>query len=413
MMMKKLNILHISCFQRGGAGIAAMRLHNGLLEQGVESHFLFLKKGIKTQNTHKFKREYYFLDLLLRILKKLGFPLTLEHSNDYKLKNYRKKFEIFSFANTSFTYLHNHPLVKECDVIHLHWVANFIDYTSFFYSIDKPIVWTLHDMNPFQGGFHYELDAKKFSNVLNGLDRVQFTIKKQALGLLPNTAITIITPSLWLKEKSEQSEILGRFKHKHISYGIDTKIYKINDCNNHKIKSIENTSKLIVLFVAENLNNPRKGFDMIMDLIKDESIHRYCQFVAAGEYKKSQKMSGVIYLGKVKNELEMSLLYCKANIFLLPSLEDNLPNTMIESLCCGTPIVGFKIGGLKEIIRNGDNGFLSAEISSSGLKNVLLDCINNINNLNRNDISKNAHAKFSYEMQSKAYLQVYTSLTAS
>ena len=103
----------------------------------------------------------------------------------------------------------------------------------------------------------------------------------------------------------------------------------------------------------------------------------------------------------------MSELYNEADIFLLPSREDNLPNSMVESLCCGTPLVGFAVGGLNETITNGKNGYLSEELSAQGLASALLTCIANINAFNNEEIASEAHLKFSSDVQVKSFANVY------
>lgn len=409
--MKNIKVLHISTFQNGGAGIAAMRLHKSLIAQGVESKFLFLEKGIETEFIQQFKKKNYLFELLLRVMKKLGLPPNLEQRNDYKIRKYKRQFEMFSFAITPYTRLPEHPFIQECDIVNLHWVANFIDYQTFFQKINKPIVWTLHDMNPFQGGFHYELDAFNYAKYLNELDNEQHHIKKKALAKQLNHAITVVTPSNWLKEQSQNSEILGRFKHKHIPNGINTNIFKVKEITENPLGLLY-YDKITILFVAESIQNFRKGFNMILELLNDVTISSKCQFVAVGDVKKSHQAPSIKYIGKVRDEVKMSQIYNAADIFLLPSREDNLPNTMIESLCCGTPVVGFKIGGLTETINNGFNGYLSDQVNLEGLKLALNRCIANIEKFNKIEISLDAQAKFSSKIQSGSYLQLYKNVTS-
>ena len=399
--MNKVKILHINTYQGGGSGIAAMRLHKALLKHGYDSKFLFLDKGTITETTFQYIKKPYLWTLILRILKKLGLPLNTEQRNDYSIRNYKYKVEMFSFANTAYTHLHEHPLLKESDIIHLHWISDFIDFRSFFGNINKPVVWTLHDMNPFLGGFHYKEDEARYSKDLKALDEKQKAIKKSAIQHVNPDKLTIVTPSYWLCNLSRQSAALGRFPHYHIPNGLDTDIFKVTTG-----KRKENR-KVNVLFVAESLHNYRKGFDLALDVLKDKDIIDACSFMAVGYVKKSSRIPHITYFGIVDTEQRMSELYNEADIFLLPSREDNLPNSMVESLCCGTPVVGFAIGGLKETITNGRNGYLSEELSSAGLKKALLTCLANLNKLNRELIAEEAHAKFSGDVQVKAFAELY------
>ncbi len=401
--MATQKILHITNFQTGGAGIAASRLHHALLRHGYESKFLFLNVGKPSSTFFKYHNKIYLWELFLRILKKLGLPPNLEQRNDYSIRKYKRKIEMFSFANTSYVHLHKHHLVKEADVIHLHWISDFIDFKSFFSNIKKPLVWTLHDMNAFQGGFHYEDDKKQWGKPLENIENKQLTIKKDALKHIPSHQLTIVTPSKWMLGKSKQSQLLGRFPHKHIPNSVDTDIFKfIPD----KKQPLENR-KINVLFVAESLHNHRKGFDFVLEILQKPELVNKCHFTAVGDVKTSARIPQISYTGVIKDEKIISELYNEADIFLLPSREDNLPNSMVESLCCGVPMVGFAIGGLTETITNGKNGYLSKEVSSHGLANALQLCIENISSLNNQEIATEAHTKFSSEVQVKSLMNLY------
>lgn len=399
--MATIKILHISTFQRGGAGMAAMRLHKGLLEHGIQSRFLFLEKGETSANEIQYKKRAYLWQLMLRIFRKFGMPLNLEQKNEFSIRKHKRKVEMFSFARTAHLQLHEHPLVKECDIIHLHWVANFIDFSTFFQNLNKPVVWTLHDMNPFQGGFHYKGDQERWNTQFHPHNDRQFSIKKNALLCVSSDMLTVVTPSKWLLRLSEASELLSRFAHYCIPNGIDTKIFA------PKERTEQAAGKTKVLFVAENVYNHRKGLDMVLEILQDKSFADTYHFTAVGEAKQKAKISFINYTGVVNSEQRMSELYSETDIFLLPSREDNLPNVMLESLCCGTPVVGFALGGMLETIVNGENGYLSSEISAAGLKTALQTCTQHLSKFNRKAIAENAGQKFSAEAQAEAFGKLY------
>ena len=342
----KMRIVHLSTFKSGGAANAALRLHQQLLKEGHESNFLFLEKGKETEKVFKYSSKIYIIELFYRTLKKLGLPPNLEQTNDYKIRKYKHKFELFSFAHTPHTKLGQHRLLQECDVVHLHFVANFIDYASFFRSVKNPIVWTIHDMYPFQGGFHYKNDELEYAEKLNGLDEEQYAIKKEALFALSKKALAVVAPSNWLLQESQHSELLGGFPHHHIPNGINTHVFKPRDRKQCTVKLNLPVDKPIILFVGESLRSYRKGFDRILELVKDTSLTEKYSFVAVGNVKSEDRVDAISYMGSVHNEEKMSFFYNAASVFVLPSREDNLPNTMIESLCCGTPVVAFTTGGI-------------------------------------------------------------------
>jgi glycosyltransferase involved in cell wall biosynthesis len=306
--------------------------------------------------------------------------------------------------------LNQHLLVKDCDIVHLHWVANFIDYSSFFETVKKPIVWTLHDMNPFQGGFHYKNDQEAFRRNVSELDLEQFDIKKRSLQNFPSQLLRIVGPSRWITSSSQQSEILGRFKHFNIPNPINTDIFKPS---RSRRSSEKNSERINVLFVAESLHNKRKGFDLLTGSMISEQLHQKFHFIAVGDTGTGDRLKNIEYTGSIRSENEMAGLYNRADIFVLPSREDNLPNSMVESLCCGTPVVGFKIGGLRECIKNGENGILSEEVSAEGLKKALLYCAEKLNSFDRNKISKNAHALFNRSENTGKYIKIYQEMQSS
>ncbi|WP_439558314.1 glycosyltransferase [Dyadobacter sp.] len=404
-----MKILHITCFDNGGAGTAAIRLHKGLLNMGIDSKVLVLEKRTSTPEVYALKKTNKYLVLFQRILKNLGFPLTLEHYNDNRSRKFKGDFDYFSFAKTSFTDLADHPLVKECDVINLHWVANFLDYSSFFKKVNKPVIWTQHDMNAFQGGFHYKDDDIRNKEILFKENDEQYQCKLNALNQFPSESLTVVSPSKWMMQEASESEILGKFPGVLIPNGIDTLIFnnKNGAESDLKTKLGLDPNKITVLFVSESVANPRKGFDLIANLMADWMLTDICEFVAVGSIKSGQKLPGVKYLGSIHSEMLLSEIYSAADIFLLPSREDNLPNVMLESLACGTPVVAFSVGGMKDHIFNGFNGYLSGELSGAGLHNAFIKCVNDIASFDHEAISLDARRKFNLERQAKSYMTLY------
>lgn len=117
----------------------------------------------------------------------------------------------------------------------------------------------------------------------------------------------------------------------------------------------------------------------------------------------------IIQLGNILDERVMALAYNAADVFILPSKEDNMPNVILESLCCGTPVIGFKIGGMPDMIIDGVNGVLCHPIMANELKNSIQEVLNNLQNFDKESISENAAAKYSPEIQAKAFINLYKS----
>lgn len=235
-----MKVLHINTIDYGGAAIAALRLHKSMLELGIDSTFLSLKKTTsditnhiivpeflnKTANNQKISIKNYLkikLDLRLRRHNK-------ELSKKRILRNLASSInrEIISFPQTEFNLLHLMPEINQADIIHLHWVADFIDYTSFFKNISKPIIWTLHDENPFRGIFHYASDEDtNTENKLREADIRAYSLKIEAVKR--SSKLHIITPSSWLASLASSRDIFDGFKVSVVNNGLDTTIFKVHN----------------------------------------------------------------------------------------------------------------------------------------------------------------------------------------
>jgi len=169
--LQTLKIIHISTYATGGAGIAAYRIHEALLENGFASRFLCMDNSMHStlKECYRFPRPTY--SLYQRLINKanrvfnryyfLGKLIPSKYFNR-RLSSIRSRL-ICDVASLPFSTINilEHPLVKNADIIHLHWVAGMLDYPSFFEENIKPVVWTFHDLNPALGLFHYMEDEKK------------------------------------------------------------------------------------------------------------------------------------------------------------------------------------------------------------------------------------------------------------
>ena len=400
-----IKVVHISTQESGGAGIAASRLHIGLQKNHVPSSFLTLKKTtVKDENVVNFKNHS---PSFIQKVSNIFFNIQEKKRNQKKLLHLTGQHEGFSFATSDYR-LHEHPLIKHADIIHLHWVSGFMDYPSFFKNIKKPIVWTLHDMNPFQGGFHYKEDEIRNKKVYGKLDNHIKELKKKAYR--NSSLYSIVSPSIWLLEASKKSDLLGRFSHIHIANGVDSEVFKLLDKNDAREQLGLPLDRKILLFVSESLENKRKQFDVLSEAFSKMKRTDFI-LVAVGMIP-SNKNSVIHYIGTVNDENKMVKLFNAADAFILPSYEDNLPNVMLESLMCGTPVIATPVGGMKEVIEHGVNGYLASENNAVALKNVLDYFLNSQDAFDRKEIRKQAIDKFDLNQQANAYKNLYTSIVS-
>jgi glycosyltransferase involved in cell wall biosynthesis len=408
-----LKIVHVTYSAKGGAGIAARRLHNSLQKKGVLSAFISINLTINFDNVivdddfFKYKKPSLLLKIGRKIYNIFNFTerALLEKKISSQAKN--NNFEKLSLPFSNFK-LHNHPLVEEADIINLHWVSGILDYPSFFKKCKKPIVWTLHDMNPCLGLFHYENDMKIASKELIRINTEALKIYKKSLDNIKKAVI--VTPSQWLSKESLDYNLLNRFKHYCISNTIDTDNFKILNKEELRIKYNIDKKKFVVLFVSESIDNYRKGFDILLEALKKiKDIDLTVLAIGNGEVNIKQKNIEIIKLGKITDQNKIIEIYNLANVFLLPSREDNLPNVILEAYSCGLPILGFNIGGVKEHILNNFTGINVGRINSKELSKAVVKMYNQISNYNSENINNYAIENFSFPNQSGKYVELYKS----
>lgn len=419
-----MKILHINTFDQGGAANSCIRLHIGLIELGINSKLLIKEKKVSCSYSYGFFSSSW-KSRLIELFRKIGYrfgllnhPLLGRIEQERKII-YQKVFPLFEYFSTPFSDfdLTNTKLFKEADIIHLHWVAGFLDYPSFFRKCKKPVVWTLHDMASFTGGYHYfgndlsfeksKIEVSHFSEMQRQLLEEYFNVKKYSLEKFER--LSIVAPSQWLLNLSSKSELFSRFRHIHIPYGLSEQIFCYQDTIEAKTKVNLPSDKLILLFVADSIKNPRKGMKILIEALKQiDGVT--VQLCCVGKTQESHEQDGLIFFGNIQDPNQLATIYAATDLFVIPALEDNFPNTVLEALMCGTPVLGFSIGGIPEMVIPGENGFLASEVSVEGLSKALQFSIKNLNQLNREKISNEAKNKYSSEIQAKKYFQLYLSL---
>jgi glycosyltransferase involved in cell wall biosynthesis len=420
-----MKILHISTSINGGAALSAYRLHKALMTVGVDSSFMskdclnddFNKTFLFNRiiNINKFQTpeltlKNYILEKTFKKFSKEKNKLNKDYNKKISLINpyVSGDFEIFSSPFTLYDLLES-PLYKSSDIIHLHWISGYLDYESFFKQNKKPIVWTLHDLNPILGGYHYELDLNRNSNNTS-IDKMFYLHKSKILSSVLN--LTVIAPSNWLKNKVELSKVFSKdTKILQCFYHIDKNIYRILDKNScRNILNIPN-DKIVFMFVAENVNNYRKGYDILERIINDKEFENVF-FLVVGECKTNyeNQWNNVKYTGSIKSEIAMSIAYNCADYFVLPSREDNLPNTMLESLFCGVPVISFNISDSKFILEVEQLGIVCNEISVSALKNTILNQIKSGILFDNRLINEKANILFNKKYVIDFYYNLYVEL---
>jgi len=395
-----MKVLHINTHLRGGAAKACVRLHKGLLDIDVDSKVLILD-NVKTDIPHV----YHYIDVyknpIQKTRKKLAIRLTGRRRRS-KLLTYPTVSDGFYFTDSPFD-ITKHPAYQEADLIHLHWVNDFLDYPSFFTHNKKPLVWTTHDMSPFSGGNAFENSFP--SEAYEKLTRPQIELKKT---WYKNHPMTVVTPSEWMKEKAVQSETLENITVHAIHNGLNNNIFKFKKREEARDELRLPQDSKIILFVADKITAQRKGIDLFLEAVRTLYINNLLLVVVGSEWEPPEKIPPHRYFGQVQEEEKMASIYAAADVYVIPSREDNLPNTVLESLCCGTPVVGFEVGGITEQIEHGKNGALCSKVDAFQLKTSILELLKT--DINRELISEEAHEKYAISIQAGRMKALYDSL---
>lgn len=303
-------------------------------------------------------------------------------------------------------------------------MAGFLDYANAAkLFLGKKVVWTLHDMNPFTGGCHYTGSCRGYlykCGVCPQLGSLEdedasanvWQIKDRTFRDLD---LAVVTPSKWLGECSSISSLFRRFKHYVIPNGFPLEVFKPLDRDIIRAELGIPENAKVVLFGADSTNQ-RKGFRFLIAALKHlysiDSTSNMILAMFGAVYPDEELECGfpIYNFSYIENEEQMTLLYNAADVFLLPSLEDNLPNTVIESFASGTPVAAFNIGGVPDMIEHGITGYLATPEDAVDLANAITWCIIDAPSKIRQDCRAVAESYFSLETLANNYLALYKSL---
>lgn len=351
----------------GGAAVAANRLMKALGKSGVEVSMLVRDRKADEANVVSVSDSWG--SAKLNYFRFVWERLIIFLCNFYSKKNL---FQV-SIANTGVD-ISKHPLIKEADVIHLHWMnQGFLSLADIKRLVEtgKPIVWTLHDLWPATAICHYPGGCEKYisecfqcpmlkKNPFYDLAASVFK-EKGEIGL---SKITFVGCSRWIMEKAKKGNWLGTARFTSIPNPIDVTAFKRMEKQLARKRFGLPEDKFLLLFAAAKLSDTRKGAIFLIEACEKlkEKYQDRIEIVLMGNSSEeliSQFPFKVNTLGYISDQDSMVSAYACADMFVIPSLEDNLPNTIMESMACGTPCVGFETGGIPEMIDHLKNGYVA------------------------------------------------------
>ena len=406
-----MKVLIVNTSERtGGAAVAANRLMMALNNNGVKAKMLVRDKETNALTVVGLPKSpmlrWHFLWERLVIFCRLHF--SRKHLFEVDIAN----------SGSDITRLRE---FQEADIIHLHWInQGFLSLGSIrkILRSGKPVVWTMHDIWPATAICHVTLGCRSFTNHCRHCkylpgggsnNDLAASIWKKKQQMVADENIYYVACSRWLESEAKASALLRGQKITSIPNPIDTHIYKIGNKQEARQRLGLPLDKKLILFVSQRVTNRNKGMDYLIEACR--LLTSPCEVVILGGHAEEvveQLPLKAHPLGYDNDEQRILDVYRAVDVFVLPSLSENLPNTIMEAMACGVPCIGFKVGGIPEEIDHQKNGYVAeyrnAEDLARGINWVLTEA--DYEALSRNAVHKVAQ---NYSQQSVAmkYLDVY------
>lgn len=406
-----MKILHLTTsFLSQSAGY---RLHRGLLKLGIDSKVLVGFRGVNDPTVIGAES---MLENKMSLLKKKLDQLPVIR--------YPHRTGIFFSPSIMPDNVIQKINFNNPAIVHLHWICGGFVQVETLEKIQRPIVWTFHDSWAFTGGCHIPYECKKYRDTCGkcptlGSERVKdlsrsVFLRKQKTWKDLN--LVIVTPSTWLRDCVNESTLFSRVYTEVIPNGIDINQFKpINKGIARDFLSLPKNKNLILFGAVNSTSDPNKGFKYLKKALSFIKKHKNIDDTEIVIFGGNDVINShdfgfkVHFLGVINDNNTLPLIYSAADVFVAPSLSENLPNTIMESLSCGTPTVAFGIGGIPDLIDHEKNGYLAApfdpEDLARGIEWVISD------RKTWNFLSCNARKKIEQEFEitkiSKRYVELY------
>jgi glycosyltransferase involved in cell wall biosynthesis len=419
-----VKIVHVSTHDVwGGAAIAAHRLHTGLRAIGEESTMFVADRRVEAPGVLTFVPPRDFRTRLVRSL--LRKYLARE------LSRYAKSRPADAGWFSDDRSQHGQAPLRQmppCDILHLHWISEFLDCRSLFDWVPRrmPVVWTLHDMNPFTGGCHFDSGCGKHRSNCGAcpqlgfaeeddLSRQVWNRRQRAYGSMSLTQLHLVAPSRWVAEEARQSALLGRFPVTVIPHGLDVEAFAPRDRTFARDALGVRQEAKVLLFAAQSVSERRKGFSLLVEALAGLREDPNLILLVVGRNSAVEQIGIPCRpLGYISDERFLSIVYSAADLCVVPTLQETGPMIAIESLACGTPVVGFPAGDMPDIVRAGHTGLLvplgDSQALCEGIRSML-SCPEALAEMRLN-CRRIAVEEYSLEILSRRYLCLYETILA-
>lgn len=405
---------------QGGAARASYRLHQGLQAIGVNSQML-------VQTKYSDDRTVIGSPTTSGIGKVIaGSRLSLD---PLPLRLYPKR----DPSSFSLQWLPDNLVSKvaqlELDIVNFHWInAGYIQIETLA-KLNKllPLVLTLHDMWAFTGGCHYSGDCDRYTISCGACPQLGSSkdwdlsrwVWQRKAKAWQNLNLTIVALSSWLGNCARSSSLFKDLRVEIIPNGIDTEKYRpISRQTARELLRLPQDKQLILFGALKATSDKRKGFHLLQPALQELSQSGWQDKLELGIFGASRPKNlpelgfKAHYLDSMSDDLSLSLIYSAADVFVLPSIEDNLPNTVMEAISCGTPCVAFKIGGIPDMVEHQQNGYLAQPYKIEDLARGIAWVLEN--EARHQKLSyrarEKAERKFALEIPARRYLSLFNEI---
>lgn len=413
-----MRIVHVNTNdQDGGAARAAYRIYQGENQAGIDARFLAL---VKHQNDSR--------------------VMTIEGKANKLKKLFNIQWGIFLMklvggkAKTPWSpniipfRLMEHFFRQKWDIIHLHWINSGMLDIHELAEIKCPVVWTLHDSWAFTGGCHIPYECRKFEKgcqecpQLIGSYRFDFAKKVFALKLesYPKN-ITVVCPSNWLADCARNSLLFRNINIRVIPNGVDMEYYRPQDkLFARQVLRLPIDCRIILFGAMGATSDENKGFkylnEAIRKLSEKLSSAENVRLVVFGSSKPEKEIDfgfPVQYMGRLYDDVSLALLYSAADVMVVPSKSENLPNAIVEAMACGTPCVSFRVGGIPDLIQHRENGYMAEPYETEDLSNGIAFVLDDKERWEKMSMMARSSMKEKCDIKVvvKQYRKLYESLT--
>lgn len=400
---------------------AAYRIHEGLLRQNIDSMMLVTTQSVEQKNiicSHLLNR-------------KIKVKLSSFVENRFVRLFLRVEGSPFSAGTVSNL---DYQLIQEMqpDIIHLHWICGACMSVKDFAFLSRfRLVWTLHDSWAFTGGCHIPYSCLKYESSCSSCEQLKENsvfdlsnyIWRRKNKYYKDLQMHLVAPSQWLARCAKRSFLFKEYPVAVITNGIDTNLYKpINKFEAKNLLGINREHKIILFGAINSTTDTNKGFQFLKQAIEVLSRKLTCNetieivIFGSNEPLKAPNFGfKTTYIGRLHDDISLVVLYSAADVMLVPSKSENFPNTVLEAMACGTPVVGFDVGGIPEMIDHKSNGYLAQHYDSEDFANGIVYVLEDSKRWDA--LSQNARKKvvthFDIHSVAEQYIELYKKIAIS